>query len=184
MRELTRRGRTAAWALAAGAGGLIAGLAVALLVASALSSVDAVPVRLLKVLSGSMSPAIETGDAVVVQTVAPRDVRVGEVITFPDPENGARLLTHRVRSLTFAGERAAFVTRGDANDASEQWSIPARGRLGLVRQRLPRAGFVLARLQSREARLLLLVLPALVLCALELRRIWRREPEWVQLSLF
>lgn len=184
MHELTARGRTAAWALAAGAGGFLVGLAVALLLASALSSVDAVPVRLLKVLSGSMSPAIETGDAVVVQTVTPHDVQVGEVITFPDPEDGSRLLTHRVRSLSFEGDRAAFVTRGDANDAPERWSIAARGRLGLVRQRLPRAGFVIARLQSREGRLALLVLPALVLCVLELRAIWRREPEWIQLSLF
>lgn len=179
------RVRAVAWSGAAGLGGFLGGLLVVLLLASALSSIDALPVRVLKVLSGSMSPAIETGDAVIVQSVTPDAVRVGDVVTFRDPEDGSRLLTHRVRAVTTGPAGAQFVTRGDANDAGERWSVSGDGKVGLVRQRLPRAGFVLARLQSRPGRVLLLVLPALALCALELRQIWRRRPtEHAQLSLF
>jgi signal peptidase I len=164
--------------------GLVAGLAVAVLAVSALSSVERMPVRVLKVLSGSMTPAIRTGDAVVVRGVTPSAVRVGDVVTFRDPLDSSRLITHRVRGMRFSGETASFVTRGDANNTSEHWSVPLHGRVGLVRRRLPKAGYAMEGLQSPPGRLLLIVVPALVLCAIELRRVWVPEPPLGQLSLF
>jgi signal peptidase len=124
-----------------------------------------------------MQPLLEVGDVVVTKPIAARDVRVGDVITFPDEER-RELVTHRVRAVSLAGERASIETRGDANDASEHWSVASDGRVGRVAYHLPLVGYALVWTHGRYARLLLIVIPALLLAALELRRIWRpRETE-------
>lgn len=71
----------------------------------------------------------------------------------------------------------AVVTRGDANTGTEHWTVPAQGRIGRVIVDVPRAGFVMAWLRRPMVLLLLIVLPALVLAAFEIRAIWRTEPE-------
>ena len=151
-------------------GGLLLGVAAALAVALLWSA----PLggRALSVLSGSMSPAIETGDVVVTRAVSPLDVRLGDVITFRDAANGDRLITHRVKQIRISGDEARFVTKGDANNTSERWSIPADGTVGLVTYRLPRLGYLLVWLGHPFAKLLLLVVPAVLLGAYELRRLW------------
>jgi signal peptidase len=133
--------------------------------------------RSFTVLSGSMQPLLDVGDVVVTKPVMARDVRVGDVITFPDEER-EELVTHRVRSIHLVGERASIETRGDANDASERWSVASDGSVGRVAYHLPLVGYALVWTHGRWARILLIVIPALLLAAIELRRIWRpREPE-------
>jgi signal peptidase len=126
-----------------------------------------------------MQPLLGVGDVVVTRPVAAYEVRVGDVITFADSQREA-LVTHRVRSMHIAGSRVSIVTRGDANDASERWTVDANGRVGRVVYHLPLVGYALAWTHGRDARLLLVVFPALLLAAIELRRIWRpRRPETV-----
>jgi signal peptidase len=133
--------------------------------------------RSFTVMSGSMRPLLGVGDVVVTRPVSAHDVRVGDVITFPDSER-KELVTHRVRAIHIAGSRASIVTRGDANDASEKWAVDANGHLGRVAYHLPLVGYALAWTHARNARLLLVVIPALLLAVIELRRIWRpRRPE-------
>jgi signal peptidase len=154
-------------------GWLGAGAAVAVLVAVAWI----VPFggRSLSVMSGSMAPAIETGDVVVSHGVSPLDIRRGDVITFRDPTDAGRLITHRVKEVRIAGGEAAFVTKGDANNSAERWTIAADGRVGLVAYRLPKLGYALAWLGHPFAKLLFVALPALLLGAYELRRIWAAD---------
>src|SRR5215210_2373114 len=73
--------------------------------------------RPLVVLSGSMEPALHTGDISVVRTIAPLDARPGDIVTFRDPENADRLISHRVRDMRASGDKVIFRTRGDVNTA-------------------------------------------------------------------
>jgi len=125
------------------------------------------------VLSGSMEPAIATGDVVVTETFAPRRARVGDVVTFPDPSRGRRLITHRVRSVRIAGGLAEVVTRGDANQAPERWTVPANGRIGRVVYKVPRVGRLAVAVGTPLGRMLLVLVPAVMLGAAELCRVWR-----------
>jgi signal peptidase I len=125
------------------------------------------------VLSGSMEPAIHTGDIVMVRPVSPAELRVGDVVTFKDPADRARLITHRLSSFRARSGSFEMVTRGDANNTPERWSVPASGRLGRVAYRVPYAGYLLAQLGGRYGRILLIALPALLLAAYEVARIWR-----------
>jgi signal peptidase len=129
--------------------------------------------RPLTVLSGSMEPAIATGDLVVSRRIAPLEAAPGDVVTFPDPTGNRRLITHRVKSIVPNGREVRFVTKGDANNASERWAVPADGRIGEVLYRLPKLGYLVFWISSPWGRILFLVIPALLLCCIELARIWR-----------
>jgi signal peptidase len=91
--------------------------------------------RSFTVRSGSMTPAIETGDVVVTKPIAPLSARVGDVVTFVDPEGTGKLFSHRVQSVRAVGDDVAFVTRGDANTSTEHWRVPASGSVGKVARR-------------------------------------------------
>lgn len=131
--------------------------------------------RSFTVLSGSMTPAIETGDVVVAEPIAPSAARVGDVVTFSDPEGTGKLFSHRVQSVQAGGGQFHFVTRGDANTSTERWNVAADGTLGRVVYRVPKVGWALAWASTPAGRVGLLALPALALCALAMARIWRRE---------
>ncbi len=98
--------------------------------------------RVLVVTSGSMAPAIATGDAIVVRSVSPGTVRVGQVVTFRDPSRDQQLVTHRVTASRRAGDALSFTTKGDANTGTEEWTVPADGRVGAFLFRLPGTGYV------------------------------------------
>jgi signal peptidase len=129
--------------------------------------------RPLVVRSGSMSPAIGTGDLVLSRAVAAADVRVGDVVSFPDALHPGIPTTHRVVLLHRVGRRLDVTTRGDANQVAERWSAPASGQIPRVALSVPAAGRVVAALGGRVVRLLLLATACTGLAFLALRRIWR-----------
>jgi signal peptidase len=131
--------------------------------------------RSFTVRSGSMTPAIETGDVVVTEPISPLAARVGDVVTFVDPEGTGKLFSHRVQSLRAEGDEVAFVTRGDANTSTEHWRVPADGSIGRVAYRIPKVGYALAWIDSGPARLALIAIPALLLLWAALVRIWRPQ---------
>jgi signal peptidase len=131
--------------------------------------------RSFTVRSGSMTPAIETGDVVVTEPISPLSARVGDVVTFVDPEGTGKLFSHRVQSVRAVGDKVAFVTRGDANTSTEHWRVPADGSIGEVAYRIPKVGYALSYIDSGPARLALIAIPALLLLWAALVRIWRPE---------
>jgi signal peptidase I len=134
--------------------------------------------RALTVMSGSMEPALGVGDIVINSPVKPADVRIGDIVTFSDPEGTGKLITHRVRRMRIANGTAHVVTKGDNTNAVERWDIPAGGSLGRVEYRVPMLGFLVFWLHGPLASVALIVIPALLLAGFELWRIWRpRRPD-------
>ena len=151
--------------------GVAAGVAVGILAVTVVGL--ALGLRGLTVRSGSMSPAIGTGDVVVQRMVPAASLRVGDVATFRDPEGAPRLITHRVVGIARRGDVVEVVTRGDANTRAERWSIAADGRVGRVAGRVPHAGAALAWTTTPAGRLATLGLPPVALAAWALAGIWR-----------
>jgi signal peptidase len=125
------------------------------------------------VLTGSMEPTIAAGDVVIDARISPLDARVGDVITFRDPEDQSRLITHRVQRIRRSGSHLWFVTQGDANNTIERWRIAADGELGRVAYSVPWVGHVAVLAHTPWGLVLLLVVPLLLLAGDELLRIWR-----------
>jgi signal peptidase I len=126
----------------------------------------------LAILSGSMTPTFRVGDLVIEEPIAPTRIRIGDVVTFRDPDNPGRLLTHRVVHYRVHLGRVDVVTRGDANVTVERWSIPANGTVGRVEFHLPKAGYVLKHGGGRISRVAFVLVPIVLLALYELWRIW------------
>lgn len=108
------------------------------------------------VLSGSMEPAIEPGDAVLVDSVDPSTIERGDVITY---RRGAGPVTHRVVEVrTRDGERA-FRTKGDANEEPDPQLVPADRVVGRVLFVLPFVGHVVGFTDTTEGFVALVLLP-------------------------
>jgi signal peptidase len=129
--------------------------------------------RSLTVMSGSMEPAIGTGDVVVAVQIPPMDARVGDIVVFRDPLNRAWVITHRVREIHVRGDLVTFVTKGDANSSLERWAVQRTGAIGRVWFHVPRIGYMMVWIRSTVGLLMLIVLPTLLLGASELWRLWR-----------
>lgn len=134
-------------------------------------------VRPLVVLSGSMEPALGTGDVSVVRTIEPLDARPGDVVTFRDPDDADRLITHRVREMHAQGSVVVFRTRGDANTASENWQISSTEDIGRVIYRIPKLGWALMFARSQGLFVFMLGGALALLLVLELAAIWRTEED-------
>lgn len=133
------------------------------------------PYQALVVRSGSMSPTIPTGSVVFYRKVQSSQVRVGDVIVFNVPGRSGLRVTHRVHAIKTGPSGRYFVTKGDANSAPDDWQIPAVGTGWIATVHIPEIGYLLYGLQSTVARLLLLVIPALVLGVITLLEIWRER---------
>lgn len=145
--------------------------------AAGLALVVAVPYlfhgRALTVMSGSMEPALSTGDVIVAQRISPLDARVGDVITFQRSDGSGVLMTHRVRRVKVSHGYAAFVTKGDANNDAERWEIRTDGTIGRVKYRIPHLGYALFYMHTLWGRILFVLLPGAMLAGWAVRRIWR-----------
>jgi signal peptidase len=128
--------------------------------------------RALIVKSGSMSPAIGTGDLVVTRRVHPQTIHVGDVVTFRDPSRNQDLVTHRVVKMQPHGAKISFETRGDANTGVEDWDIARNGTVGRYRFRIPRIGYALVWVAMPFARIALVVGACLILGFVLLRSVW------------
>jgi signal peptidase len=129
------------------------------------------------VYSGSMVPTLRVGSIAFDRPVAGQSVRVGDVITFQDPYARGRLVTHRVIRLIHTDHGLAYRTKGDANATRDPWTIKLPEKVGRVSFSVPYVGYVAWYAHTREVRGLLIVLAAVFVLSLALRRIWRQEPE-------
>jgi signal peptidase len=69
--------------------------------------------QLLRVMSGSMEPAIKTGAIVLVKQMPVKQIVKGDIINF---ETSGTSVTHRVYEIKNTGNQLTFVTKGDANN--------------------------------------------------------------------
>lgn len=154
--------------------GLVTGLAV--LASIAYVALNLAGYRPVVVYSGSMEPEISVGSLAFVERVPADHVEQGDVITFADPYQPGRLVTHRVVEIVERPEGGlAYRTKGDANLERDPWTIALDTQGTRVSFDVPYVGYGLWYAKTREARTgLILLVAGIVLVAL-LRSIWRRD---------
>jgi len=118
------------------------------------------------VLSSSMAPALQAGDAILVDDVPPRQIERGDVVTFEPPaghgEYGSELVTHRVVAVVDRDDGRYFRTKGDANEDPDRALVPAENVVGRVAFALPYLGHVVLFANSDTGLLALVVVPAVL----------------------
>jgi signal peptidase len=112
--------------------------------------------RPMVVRSGSMVPTLGIGDVAVSDWVRVDQIRPGEIVTFPANFERPELVTHRVQRVQFRGGTAHVITKGDANQEPESWSLPRSTLVGHVDWRIPKIGRLLVVLGESSTRWFLL----------------------------
>lgn len=125
------------------------------------------------VLSGSMSPVFDTGSVVAVKPVSPGGLREGDIITFKDPEEAGRIITHRILEVREGGGGRSFVTMGDANNAPDARPVPEENVIGRMELSVPYAGYLLDFAKSKKGLLFLIVIPGAIFIVSELFHLYR-----------
>lgn len=124
------------------------------------------------VLTDSMYPDIKSGDLIFVKTLDAKDVKVGDVIAFFDPDgSGTSVLTHRVKEITKNDKgEDAWRTKGDANNSEDPTPAPFDNLVGIYKGKINGAGRVAMFLQSTPGLIVCIAIPLVLLVAFELIR--------------
>jgi signal peptidase I len=120
------------------------------------------------VYSGSMEPAISTGDLVITGPVAADGIRVGDVITFATPKG---FICHRVVAITGAPPEQ-IVTKGDANRSPDQNPVAPGNVAGKLLFTIPLAGYLVNFVQTLPGLLLTILAPGLLIVGMELKAMY------------
>jgi signal peptidase I len=117
-------------------------------------------VRPLVFRSGSMAPAIDTGDLALSRTVPASDLHIGDIVSILDA-SGTRV-THRVVNIAAQGDARQLTLQGDANNKpdGEVYTVDEAQR---VLFHVPRLGYVIGWLTGPIGIFLLGLYAALLL---------------------
>lgn len=86
--------------------------------------------------SGSMSPAIEKGDVIVLKGMKneeARKIKKGDVLVY---NHDNKIIVHRVIKKSNNGETISFKTKGDYNNAKDSWTVKQEDVIGIVKFRI------------------------------------------------
>ena len=112
---------------------------------------------------GSMEPAIRMGAAVVVDPVAPRAIRVGDVVSLRTGPDLQAIFNHRLTRIVERDGIPWVETKGDANAAADPSITSTEHVIGRVSATIPYAGFLLALLSVPSGVLFVVFLAAVLL---------------------
>jgi signal peptidase len=123
------------------------------------------------VFSGSMEPELKVGAVVITRPVDAEEIKAGDIITFYSPLSD-QLTSHRVIAAE-GGSSFHFQTKGDANEDTDPFILPAENVVGKVCFHIPYFGYLAQFVKTPLGFLLTLCLPGLIIVVIELRNIWR-----------
>ncbi|KTR93955.1 hypothetical protein NS220_10770 [Microbacterium testaceum] len=99
------------------------------------------------VMTGSMEPAIRTGDLVVSRPIDPAELRPGQVVLVRDPDRPGLLRLHRL----YAVEGSELTTKGDANPEADSSPVLRSDVLGIGALRVPWIGIPIQQARDGDA---------------------------------
>lgn len=114
-----------------------------ILLAVALVGVRLIGLNPYVVLSGSMEPVYHVGSLIYVKDVDYRELEVGDAITFMLNED--TVATHRIMEVLVDEEdpeTIRYITKGDANDASDGSSVHYKNVIGKPVFTIPYLGYI------------------------------------------
>lgn len=119
------------------------------------------------VLSGSMSPAFETGSMIFVRETDTTKLKVGDIICYMSGESA---VTHRITEVVNKGGEISYITKGDANNAPDRIPVNPEAVEGVYIKHIDKLGSYAMFMQSTTGMILFIVLPLLLYLIFEMTR--------------
>jgi signal peptidase len=110
----------------------------------------------------SMEPEIHLGAAVVIESVAPEQIAVGDIVSLRSGEGLKSIFTHRVTRVITRSDGIWIETKGDANRTLDASITPAANVIGRVVLNVPYGGFLLKLLSVPSGIALIVCLAGLL----------------------
>ena len=98
-------------------------------------------------------------------------IKEGDILVYRHPVS-EKLVSHRVVDIEYIGKQPNFITKGDANEDPDPYTVYPNWVVGVVKFHIPYLGYFTNFAQTRLGLILLLVLPAVIIIGVEVRSIW------------
>src|SRR6202171_2955101 len=93
--------------------------------------------------TGSMRPTLSPGDVAVLTPERPTELRKGQIVAFHPPGEPRTTVIHRAFSIDRTSNKVIIQTKGDANNATDQWRAGIIGNtVWHENLRLPEVGYL------------------------------------------
>lgn len=125
------------------------------------------PIKIFSVQTGSMKPTINAGDLIIVKRAD--SYTKGDIITFYSGSGSSKsTITHRIEDINKEG---TYITKGDANSASDIDEIEEDSVIGKYAFRIPLLGHPINFLKTPLGFLLVIVIPSVIISYEEIKKI-------------
>ena len=128
--------------------------------------------RVFNVISGSMEPKYSVGDLIYVKEVDPKDIKVGDAITFILNEDLV-VATHRV--VRIDTEKQHFYTKGDANETEDASPVHYKNLIGVPQFSIPLLGYVSDFIQHEPGTYIAIAACAILIAAVFLPDFFKKK---------
>lgn len=124
--------------------------------------------------TGSMRPTLNPGDVAILTSEPTSDLHKGQIVAFHPPGEPRLTVIHRAVSVEHTKNGVIFQTKGDANNARDQWRAHTKGNVVWHEDfKLPKFGYLAVWSQQRLARFGLLSVIVILIVSMQLGWIWR-----------
>ena len=127
--------------------------------------------KFLVVQSGSMEPTIKMG--AILMTKPTKDYKIGDIITFKNPEKEQELVSHRIVDLELKNGKTYYTTKGDANEDPDTGKVAKDEVVGKVLFSVPYLGFAVDFAKRPIGFALIIIVPSVIVIFDEVKNIWQ-----------
>jgi signal peptidase len=122
------------------------------------------------VLTGSMEPTLEVGDAILIKKENASQIEEGDIITYLSTTGPliGNYITHEVIEKNGTGENVFFITKGEANLVADTEIITPDKIQGVYVKKLAFIKFLMSILSKPINFVLLIVLPLLIVVGMQI----------------
>ncbi|OGG16723.1 signal peptidase I [Candidatus Gottesmanbacteria bacterium RIFCSPHIGHO2_02_FULL_39_11] len=121
--------------------------------------------------SGSMEPTVRVGSIAVIKGISPNTLKKGDIIAFTNPEDSKKVILHRINEAIITSGHQSFKTKGDSNKTPDTWTVSESIVKGKMILSFPYLGFIGTQVKTPIGFILLVILPALILVLLQIKRV-------------
>lgn len=131
------------------------------------------------VLTGSMIPEIMPNDVVITKKRDPKDLEVGDIVTFlsSDDRLSGIIVTHRIKNKYHdtTTDKYTFETKGDANNTVDFALAEGHNIIGEVIFKIPKLGYVQEILATKGGLIIFIFIPCLAVLSYDIVKMIKRS---------
>jgi signal peptidase I len=127
--------------------------------------------------TGSMRPTLAPGDVAVLTSEPRSAIARGQIVAFHPPGRPGLTVVHRVFAVRRTGDGVVIRTKGDANNAPDEWRARLAGdTVWRESAKVPLLGYLSVFSAQRPVRFGLMITIVMLLVTALLGAIWRSSP--------